>query len=282
MEKIQFHDLANCLRLSNSEIEVIVATEIGPRILSYSLIGGENILGFHPHAQVETALGTWKPYAGHRLWIAPENMPKSYAPDNSPVEYFYNETENSIRLLQPPESSTKTRKEIIVTVSEIGNEVHIKHKITNLADQSIELSLWVLTIMRAGGEIFIPNEPFAAYGAETLLPVRNLTCWSYTDFSDSRWRFERDFIRLQIDENKPEPQKIGVLSAQGQAMYRVGELEFTKKIEFIENAIYPDMNSNMEFYTAGSFVEVESLSPLQTLASGESAKHEEIWSLKKI
>lgn len=282
MEKIQYHELANCIRLHNSEIEVVVATEIGPRILSYSIIGGENVLGYHPQAQVETALGTWKPYGGHRLWIAPENMPKSYAPDNSPIECFYDESENSIHLIQPPESATKTRKEMTVTIGETGSEVRIKHKITNLAEESVELSLWGLTIMRAGGEIFIPNEPFAAYSAETLLPVRNLTCWSYTDFSDSRWRFERDFIRLQIDSAKPEPQKIGVRNTQGWAMYRVGGLQFTKSIDFIEKAVYPDMNSNMEFYTAGSFVEIESLSPLQTIAANGSAEHSEMWSLKTI
>lgn len=282
MEKVQYHDLANCVRLYNDEIEIVVTTEIGPRIVGYSLVGGENVLGYHPHARVETALGTWKPYGGHRLWIAPENMPNSYAPDDAPIEYFYNKAENSIRLIQPAEAATKTRKEIIVTVGKTGSEVRIEHKITNLADEPIELSLWGLTIMRPGGEIFIPNETFAPYSAETLLPVRNLTCWSYTDFSDSRWRFEKDFIRLRVDENKPEPQKIGVLNTQSRALYRVGDWQFTKKIEFIKDAKYPDMNSNMEFYTAGSFVEIESLSPLQTLAFGETAKHEEIWKLEKV
>jgi hypothetical protein len=282
MEKIQYGDLSGCVRLANDEIEVVVTTEFGPRIIGYSFIGGENILGYHPQAQVETALGTWKPYGGHRLWIAPENMPNSYAPDNSPVEYFFDEGNNSIHLVQPFETVTRTQKEITVTPDKTGTGVSVNHKITNLGEKPFEFAPWALTIMRGGGEVFIPNEPFAPYSGETLLPVRNLTCWSYTDFTDSRWRFEKDFIRLKVDENKHEPQKIGVLNRQGWAMYRFENLEFTKKFDFSESAVYPDMNSNTEVYTAGSFVEIESLASLRTVAPGESAEHFEKWFLKKI
>jgi hypothetical protein len=74
-KKITYSGLPNCLRLSNGEVEIIVTTDVGPRILHYSFAGGENVLGLHPEAKLETALGEFKPYGGHRLWIAPENMP---------------------------------------------------------------------------------------------------------------------------------------------------------------------------------------------------------------
>jgi hypothetical protein len=282
MEKIQYLDLPNCLRLTNGDAEVFVTTEFGPRIIGYSLAGGENILGFHPGAQVETEIGNWKPYGGHRLWIAPENMPNSYAPDNAPVEYVFDEQNNSVRLTAPVEAATEMQKEITVSLDETGSGVLVRHKITNRGAANAELSVWALTIMRGGGEVFIPNEPLAPYSPQTLLPVRSLTCWSYTDFTDSRWQFDRDFIRLRVDENKGEPQKIGVLNKQGWAMYRASGLEFIKRFEFVENAVYPDMNSNTEVYTAGSFVEIETLSPLRKIAPGESAEHTERWELKKI
>ncbi|HEY0657163.1 MAG TPA: hypothetical protein VGD05_01750, partial [Pyrinomonadaceae bacterium] len=241
---------------------------------------GENVLGIHPEAKVETELGIWKPYGGHRLWIAPENMPNSYAPDSSPIEYSFDEENNSVRLVQPVEPVTKTQKEISVTLDRTGSGVRINHKITNCGSGAIELAIWALTIMRGGGEVFVPNEPFVPYSAETLLPVRNLTCWSYTDFTDSRWRFEKDFIRLKVDESKPEPQKIGILNKQGWVMYHCKNMEFVKKFDYIENAAYPDLNSNTEIYAAGSFVEIESLAPLQKLAPGESTEHQELWELK--
>ncbi len=281
LEKIQYKNLTNCIRLANGEIEIVVTTDVGPRIIFYGFVGGENILGEHFDLKTETALGEFKPYGGHRLWIAPENMPNSYAPDNLPVEYEFDRQKNSVRLVQPIEVVTKTQKEITVTLDERGSGVAVHHKITNCGDKEIELAAWALTIMRGGGEVLIPNEPFVLYDSETLLPVRNLTVWSYTDLSDSRWSFDREFVRLRVDENKKEPQKIGVLNKQGWAKYQSGNLEFVKRFDFIENAAYPDMNSNTELYTAGSFVEIETLAPLQRLAPDASTEHTEHWQLNK-
>ena len=74
-------------------------------------------------------------------------------------------------------------------------------------------------------------------------------------------------------------QKIGVLNRQGWAAYTWQNLLFVKRFDFIENAIYPDMNSNTEVYTGGSFIEVETLSPLQKLAPSESLVYTERWQL---
>ena len=249
--------------------------------MHYSLVGGENIFGLHAEAKVETALGEFKPYGGHRLWAAPENMPNSYAPDNSPIEYEFDAGKNSIRLTQPVENVTKTQKEIVVTLDETGSGVSVNHKITNCGADTIEIAAWALTIMRGGGEALIPNEPFAAYAAETLLPMRNLTLWSYTDLSDSRWRFDKNFICLRTGDEKSEPQKIGVLNKQGWAAYRFERLQFIKRFDFVENAVYPDMNSNTELYTAGDFIEIESLAPLHKVEPNESTEHVERWKLSK-
>lgn len=282
MEKIQFGDLSNCLRLANGEIEIVVTTDFGPRIIAYNFAGGENALGLHPHAKIQTELGEYRIHGGHRLWLAPENMPKTYAPDNAPVEYYFDEAENSVRLIHTIELVSKTQKEMIVRLEKSGSRVSINHRITNCGSVEIELAPWALTIMRGGGTCEIPNEPFAPYGGETLLPVRNLTVWAYTDLSDPRWSFDREFIRLRVDESRPEPQKIGVLNKQGWLRYRLEDLIFTKYFDFKENAAYPDMNSNTEIYTAGSFVELESLAPLQILAPGETAEHIERWQLESL
>ena len=280
MEKVQYRDLPDCVRLTNGTIEVVVTTGVGPRILAYNFVGGENVLGWHPHARIQSELGEYSIYGGHRLWIAPEIMPKTYAPDSAPVEYYFDEPENSIRLVQSVEPVSRTQKEMTIKLESAGSSVSVNHKITNRGSEEIELAAWALTIMRGGGTCEIPNEPFAPYSHETLLPVRNLTVWSYTDLSDSRWTFNREFIRLRVDETKPEPQKIGVLNKQGWAKYHLEDAIFTKYFEFCETAVYPDMNSNTELYTAGSFVEVETLAPLQKLKPGEATEHAERWQLE--
>ncbi|HEY0428813.1 MAG TPA: hypothetical protein VGC76_13615 [Pyrinomonadaceae bacterium] len=278
IQQIEYLNFPNCLEISNGAARLVISTDFGPRVLFYGLTGGENILGFQPDAKVETRLGEWRAYGGHRLWAAPENMPLSYAPDNEPVEYFI-ENDFSVRLFQPLETATGTQKEIIVSLNENGSGATVEHRITNYGKKRIELAAWALTIMREGGVCIIPNEDFKPYGTETLLPVRNLTLWSYTNLTDSRWRFETDSIRLRVDENRQTPQKIGVLNRKGWAAYARENLLFVKRFDFVENASYPDMNSNTEIYTSGGFVELESLSPLQKLGASESIIYTERWQL---
>ena len=70
MEKVAWHNLPNCLKLSNGDAELIVTTDIGPRIVHYALAKGENILGGSPG--VLDKPNQWQLWAGHRIWIAPE------------------------------------------------------------------------------------------------------------------------------------------------------------------------------------------------------------------
>jgi hypothetical protein len=108
-----------------------------------------------------------------------------------------------------------------------------------------------------------------------------MALWPYTDLTDPRWSIEKDTIRLRVDENLGSPQKFGVLNRQGWAAYQWKGILFTKRFIPVDGAAYPDMNSNTEVYTAGGFVEVESLSPLKRLGPGSSIDHGETWELRQ-
>lgn len=274
IEQVVYQGL-DCYGLSNGDASIVVSADFGPRILSYLIAGGDNVLGWHPHAEVTTELGNWKPHGGHRLWMAPENMPLSYAPDGAVRVERHGELSISIAA---EADAAGVEKRMTITMAETGSAVTIEHRLTNRGDAR-EMSAWALTIMAPGGEAVIPNEPFAPYGGETLLPVRSMAVWSYTDFTDPRWTFTKEEIRVRVDESLGHQQKIGVLNKQGWAGYRLGDLFFRKSFEFVEGATYPDMNSNTEIYTAGSFVEVESLSPLKRLETGASIIYTERWEL---
>ena len=279
MEKITYLDLPNCYRLSNGTAELVFTTDVGPRILRYSLAGGENVLGECPEASVKTELGEWKPLGGHRLWAAPEASPRSYAPDNAAVEFEF-DGELSVHLTPPVEEATGLQKELAVSLAEEGSDVRLRHRVTNRSLWEIEVAPWALTIMRGGGQAVIPQEPFGAH-PEHLLPARRLVLWRYTDLGDPRFNFGRRFLRLRSDAGHAEPQKIGVENKRGWAAYHVARLLFVKRFSYEEGAAYPDDGCNNEVFTAGSFIELESLAPLKRLAPGESAEHEERWQLFK-
>lgn len=265
-----------CIRLSNGTVDVVLTTAVGPRVIRYGFVGGDNLLGEVPDLSVKTALGEWKPWGGHRLWTAPEDMPRSYSPDNAPVEAVISGA--TVRLTQPVEPQTGIVKEMTVTLADKGSAVVVGHRLTNRSLWSVSVSPWALTIMNGGGTIVIPQEPYASHD-DALLPVRAVTMWAYTDLSDPRWRIGPKFVRLSTDAARADSEKIGVSNARGWAGYaRKGQL-FVKQYDWKPGAAYPDNGVNTEAYTAGTFIELETLGPLVSLAPGESATHEERWSL---
>lgn len=277
MEQLSYLDLPNCYRLSNGTVELIVTTDVGPRIIRYGFPGAENMLGELPGVTITTELGDWKPVGGHRLWTAPEAKPRSYAPDNKPVSFSV-EGEHAIRLTAPFETQPGIQKELTVALDATGSGVKIHHKITNRNLWGIDAALWGLTIMNGGGEAIFPQEPYRSWG-NYLLPARPLVLWHYTDMSDARWTWGKKFIRLRTDADLTEPQKIGLMNKQGWAAYKRGTSLFVKRFSYKEEASYPDYGSNMESYTAGTFMEIETLSPMYHLEPDESAEHTERWYL---
>ena len=278
VRKVAFLNLPNCRKLTNGTVEVVVTTDIGPRILRYGLCGEENILGLcPPGAKVATELGDWRPVGGHRLWTAPEAIPRSYVPDSAPVR-CQKLSDLSVCLTQQVEAETGILKAMTVTLDARGTGVTVLHRITNQGRWSIEVAPWALTIMNGGGTVIIPQEPFRSHD-DYLLPARPMVMWHYTDLSDPRFTLGKRHLQLSTDESLSEPQKIGVADKQGWAAYlRKGTL-FVKQFTYEEGRTYPDGGCNCECYTAANFIELETVGPLQALGPGESAEHVERWHL---
>ncbi len=278
IEKISFFEQPNCYMLSNGGVEVIVTTDIGPRIIGYRFVGSDNILGeIGPSNVVKTELGEWHPWGGHRLWCAPEAKPRSYVPDNDPVP-FEIVGDDSIRLSPKADAATGIEKEILVTLDANSSQVTITHKLTNRGLWPVELAPWALTIMNGGGVTIIPNEPFIPH-TDALLPARPMVLWHYTDFTDPRWGFTKEYLLLQCDPEFDYPQKIGVANKQEWVGYLRNDTLFVKRFPYIDGAKYADYGCNFETFTKGDFMEVETLAPLVTLEPNQSTTHVEEWFL---
>ena len=278
MKRVVYLNQPNCYLLSNGTIEVIVTTDIGPRVIRYGFTNEENLLAEIPDVVLKTEFGDWKPWGGHRLWAAPESLPHTYSIDNSPIEYEV-QSDLSMRLLQRAAAHTaKIEKQMTVSLDTQGTGVTIAHQITNSNNSEIETAPWALTIMNGGGMTILPQEPYRSHD-DYLLAARPLVLWHFTNLADPRWRIGEKYICLRTDANLPEPQKIGILNKQKWAAYHRRETLFVKQFAYLEEAVYPDYGCNNETYTAGSFMELESLAPLQRLRPGESATHLERWHL---
>jgi hypothetical protein len=273
-EKVNYAGWPNCLRLSNSEMELVATTDIGPRIIRLGFIGGKNLFKEFPDVG-KTGGENWKNYGGHRLWHAPEIRPRTYAPDNSSIEHNWDGA--TLKLIQPVEATTGIQKEIEVTLDAQRNAVKVLHRLRNKNLWDIELSPWALTVMQGPGRAIFPQEP----PVNQLLPVRPLVLWGYTDMADKRWTWGAKYIQLASDPAATTPQKVGLGNTLGWAAYYTNGQLFLKRYPFDVKAIYPDFGCNTESYTRGDMLEVETLGSLAKLAPGATVEHTEEWFLFK-
>lgn len=275
--RVEMLGLADCVRVTNGVVDLVAATRMGPRILRYGYADGPNLLGEFPDAKVETPWGPWRPLAGHRLWVAPEIMPGSYAPDDVPVDV--DTTDRALRLRGRPDA-TGISKEMSIALDPDGTGVTVVHRLRNHGAWPVEMSAWALTILRGGGYVLVPQEPFGPH-PEFLQPARPMVLWRFTDLADPRWKLGSRWIRLHADPSRTEPQKVGVGNRRGWAAYLGEDTLFVKRFPWVEGAPYPDMGCNTETFTAGAFVEVESLSPLARVEPGGVLEHVERWELER-
>jgi hypothetical protein len=278
IEKIPYGGWPNCYRLSNGSVELIVTTDVGPRVIRFGFIGDENEFKEYKDQQGKTGGDEWRIYGGHRLWHAPEAMPRTYWPDNFPVKATADQ--DHLRVIQPVETTTGIQKEIELTLDAASNHVTLIHRLTNKNLWPVELAPWMLTVMGVGGKVIIPQPPYKSHEAE-LLPLRSMAIWGYTNMGDSRYLWGTRYIVLSQDTQAKEPTKVGVGVMEGWAAYaRKGHL-FLKRFNYVPGAKYPDFGCSVETFTNAEMIELETLGPLTLLQPGTFVESREDWYLFK-
>lgn len=276
VKKIAYAGWHNCYRLSNPKIELILTSDIGPRIIRFGFPGEENEFKEFGEQMGASGGDEWRIYGGHRLWHSPEAKPRTYHPDNDPV--LIEEYEGYIQAYQPVESTTGIQKEMDIALDPNAARVTITHRLRNCGLWDVRLAVWALTVMNLGGTAIIPLPPRGSH-TEFLLPTNTISLWAYTNMADPRWTWGQRFILFRQDPKWDTPQKVGAMVPDGWAAYaRAGHL-FVKKFNFHTGVEYPDMGCCVEVFNRGDMAELETLSPVVTLASGAIVEHVEQWEL---
>ncbi|HOC21879.1 MAG TPA: hypothetical protein PKL16_10295 [Anaerolineae bacterium] len=274
MERIAYKGWNTCIRLTNGIVELVITADVGPRIIRFGFVGGEN--EFDEDWLGVTGGDTWRNYGGHRLWHAPEHPVRTYAPDNSPVAV--EEHDGFVRFIQPLEVSTGIQKELDVSLASAGTRVRVVHRLRNTNLWGVELAPWALSVMAAGGVAILPLPPRGSHEGN-LLPSGALTLWPYTDMADPRWTWGTEYALLRQDPQAQAPQKLGTGAHKGWIAYaRRGHL-FVIYVTSRPGATYPDLGSVVESFTNARMLELETLGPLAMVAPGAEVEHVEEWAL---
>lgn len=278
IEKTAYAGWPNCYRLSNGEVEVVVTTDVGPRVIRYGFVGGQNMFKEFKEQLGKSGEKAWQARGGHRIWAAPEITPITYALDNGPVKFDI--AGDTITLTQPVEPETGLQKQMVVKLAQTGSHVEVKHRITNTGTKVKEYSVWALTMMAQGGRGITGFPPRGSHEAN-FLPTNPLVMWAYTDLSDKRWHFTKKYMTLQQDPKNSDAQKLAHFNEDTWGAYLLGADLFIKRSKATKNKPYPDYNASFETFTNNEFLEIETLGPIGPVAKGSTVEHVENWSLHK-
>jgi hypothetical protein len=246
------------------------------RIVGLLPTGKSNMMADLTHLPpIPTPYGDFHFRGGHRLWHAPEAMPRSYIPDVG--EMAITDLPDGVLLETQTEPGTGIRKRIEIRLAADKPSATLIHTLINDGFWPVELAPWAITQFRLGGTVILPM-PIGNADPAGLLHNRQLSLWPYARINDPRIMWGDSFILLKANATLP-PFKIGYFNPHGWVAYWVDGILFRKSFEVHPGIPHPDNNCNAETYCNDQFVELESLAPLKTLNPGALMNHVETWDI---
>jgi hypothetical protein len=278
VEKVEYKGWRNCYRISNGEVELIATSDVGPRVIRFGFVGGQNVFKEFTEQLGKSGEDKFQLRGGDRVWKAPEDPVATWAPDNVAVEISV--TGNGLIARAPVEPLTHLRKEIEIRMAERGTDVTVVHRVSNESLFPLEYSAWALTMMAPGG-VAISGFPPRGKHPANLEATNPLVMWAYTNLADKRWTFTKKYLALRQDPNNSDAQKLGMFNPHTWGAYVLNGEVFIKQAAGDAHASYPDFGCSFETFTNNEFLELETLSPLKKVAPGETVEQTEHWSLHK-
>jgi hypothetical protein len=278
VEKAAYAGWDNCYRVSNGEVEFVATTDVGPRIMRFGFVGGQNLFKEFEGELGKSGEPEWKPRGGHRLWKGPEDSVLTYALDNQTVQVTL--LADGLTLTQASEPETGLQKQITIRMAPTGSRVTVEHRIRNTSGWSLRFAPWALTMMAPGGMGFTGFPPRGSH-PEVLEPTHPLVMWAYSNLGDLRWKFTLKYMALQQDPNNSTPQKLGHFNPHTWGAYLLGSDLFVKRVTADPSAEYPDFGTSFQTFTNHEFLELETMGPLSSVAPGEATELTEVWTLHR-
>ena len=276
INKVDYKGWPNCLELSNGIAELIITTDVGPRIISYRLCNGKNVFFEESENSGSISGNEYKVYGGHRLWHSPQIGERPNEPDNDSVDYEIKN--NTVILKQRTEAISRIQKIIEITLSPDSSEVSVMHRLINKGVWSIEVSAWALSMLAQGGIEIIPwgNRQLPYY-----LPGMAIVYWPFTKPDDCRMKIVGQYITVKQTPEMSEWFHIGLPNSEGWAVYINEGTMFVKTFKEDPTKEYTDIISSYRTFTNECFLELETASPLKKISPDESVENEEKWYLEE-
>jgi hypothetical protein len=278
VEKTAYKGWPNCYRVTNGDVELIVTSDVGPRIIRFGFVGGQNVFKEFPEQLGKSGEAEFQLRGGHRVWKAPEDPIASWAPDNVPVQIELRA--DGLTAREPVEPLTRLQKEMEIHLAPAGTQVTVIQRIVNHSLFPLDYSVWAMSMMAQNGVAIAGFPPRGKHPVD-LAATNPLVMWAYTDLSDKRLTFTKKYLMLRQDPNNAEAEKVGLFNPKTWVAYLLNGEAFVKQTQSGPAEQYPDFGCTFETFTNADFVEIETLGPLTKVLPEKSAGHVEHWSLHR-
>lgn len=255
-----------------------IATTVGPRILGLIPRGGPELFASLPGVTLAgAARGPFHFHGGHRLWHAPEQPARTYAPDDAPPDIAA--VPGGLEVTGAPEPESGLQKQLCIELVGEGR-VRVTHRLTNHAPWPVECAPWAITQFRPGGTALVPQVTTAA-DPDGVQPNRALVLWPYTRLDDPALRIGDRMIHVRAPSGDHRL-KLGVPNPRGWLAYHLDGWLFVKRAPFDAAARYTDLGASSQLYADARFVELETLGALERVEPGDTLEHIESWSVSPL
>jgi len=266
------------VELVDGNARMVIVTSVGPRIAWFGRTGSGNLLYWDDAGAHRR--GEWRLYGGHRLWTTrplADESEEVHEPDNQACRA--EPIADGVRIIAP-RSQLRIEKSLSVTVSD--GVWTVAHELRNTGTLLWSGGAWALTCTLPTTDtryrVPLGGGPAGWDVATIAIPLR----WGdghTSRLDDPQFTLTADAMEFRAlgDEAKRM-----VRAPQGVLEMRDPERGvFRKRTEFVTDATYP-LDTNLAVYLGpGRFmVELETMSPMRTIAPGGTLSHVETWTVQ--
>lgn len=283
---------------------LLVTIELGPRIISMTPRGGENLF-FNDDAGARVSKGElfdevfgpgaeFRFYGGHRLWLAPQRLIHTGAPDNDPLEVT--RITNDAVFTGKPQKVVGMQTSMIVVMDDTKPSITVTSEFTNISSGALSFAPWQISQLAPGGVALAPfgkrndTQPFRFTRERTalpridpnepMIPDRAFVLFNIGHLADDRLHLNNRVFALEQDSAIPRPFKCGMKNPEGFGMYVLGDWVLSADYQPVEGGTYTDAGSTLEVYTDAAFMELETLGEFKETRPGEKLTHTEVLSVR--
>ncbi len=272
--EMTFQGRDTCYRMSNGDIEVIVAPDIGGRVMAFRFPNDENVVYENPEffgrlVHIDPPKQFVK-YGGCKLWAAPQSD------WGWPPNAFWENGQNELKVLGPfmicmsgprePEAVVQFRRTVSLPLS--GTTVVIENEMENVTTGAIEYAIWSICPVPQPSLLIAP------------LPDDGTNYWFFKyDNPTTPWQ-KTDKV-LYCSATSPQSKLYVVTGKPWAAALRNMQLwvVWGEKHERLSLAAG---EAPVEIYLDDEVAELEIMGPARALAPGETTEYTMYWKLFRL